>query len=408
LKPEEPFGGSAVFRETIFLGDRKMQSRINLFILICFAGLTTAGFARKSVAAGDANEAAVPSFPYIAQITTDALYIRSGPGTNYYPCGQLNKADRVKVVGSNFSWSRIVPPEGCFSWISMRYVSVGPDNPDIGTVTGDAVRVYAGSDQLKPIHSTSVQLKLNKGDKVRLMGEERDDYYKIAPPDGAYFWVLTEYTEPLGPSGEVPLTAEPQTQPEAGTSMVVPTNIPLESEKLKEYYALTEQIDAERAKPMAQQDYTSIKNALAEIANNKAAGKAARYSELAVKQIKGFELALAVTEEVKLQDTQLQQIQERIDKACAARLADVQDLGRFAVVGRFETSIIYGPEAEPRHYRIVDDSGKTICYAVPVSPALKMDLSKAVHQKVGLVGTIKQHPQTAGALVEFTEIEILK
>jgi len=387
---------------------------INLFILVCLISLASVGFGQEavnspqgSVSTAEAEET-VLSFPYVAEITDDNVNIRSGPGTNYYRCGKLNAGDRVEVVASKHSWSHIVPPAGSFSWISKQYVSVDPDNPSVGTVTGDAVRVYAGSDLLKPIHSTTVQLQFNKGDKVRLMGEEMGDYYKIAPPTGAYLWVLTQYTKPLGAVGEVPLIVEPKAEPEADIAAVVPTSIPVESEKLKEYYALAEQIEAERAKPMAQQNYAKVKKALAELAGIREAGKAARYSEFAIKQIERYELALAVDKEVQLQDSQLQHIRERIEKARATKLAQVPELGGFTAVGQFQTSKIYGPEEELKHYRIIDDSGRTVCYALPEGSASQVDLSKLVGRRVGLVGTVEPHPQTKSALVRFTKITELK
>ena len=392
-----------------------MQSHINFFILIILAGLVSVGFAQetaapsgKSVAADDTSEVSVPSFPYVGEITGNDVYIRSGPGTNYYRCGKLNKADRVKVVSRRTVWSRIVPPAGSFSWISKRYVSIDPDNSAIGIVAGDAVRVYAGSNYREPIHSEILQLKLNKGEKVKLLGEEKDDYYKITPPTGAYLWVSTQYIKPLGPVGKVTLAIESKTEPRTDIPAVVLTKISVESEKLKEYYALEKQAEAERAKPKPKQNYADIKKALVEIAGNKEAGKAARYSEFAIKQIEHFELALEVAKAVRLQDAQLQQIKERIDKARATRLAQVQDLGRFAVIGQFQISNIYGPEAELKHYRIIDDSGKTICYALPGDSASKVDLSKLVGRKVGMVGTIEPHPQTSRALVRFAEITELE
>jgi len=394
-----------------------MQSHtkfINLFILVCLISSASVSFGQESaisppesVSAAEAEETG-PSFPYVAEITDDNVNIRSGPGTNYYRCGKLNAGDRVKMVASKHRWSHIVPPAGSFSWISKQYVSIDTDNPGIGVVTGDAVRVYTGSDLLKPIHSTTVQLHLNKGDKVGLMGEEMGDYYKIAPPTGAYLWVLTQYTKLLGPVGEVPLIVEPQAKPEADIPAVVPTSIFADSGKLKEYYALAEQIKAERAKPMAQQNYAEIKKALAELAGNKEAGKAARYSEFALKQIGRFELALAVDKEVQLQDSQLQHIYERIEKSRATELTQVPELGGFTVIGQFQTSEIYGQEEELKHYRIIDDSGQTVCYALPKGSALRVNLSKLVGRKVGLVGTVKPHPQTKSALVRFRKITELK
>lgn len=169
------------------------------------------------------SKPALLSFPYVAEIVSDDIYIRSGPGTNYYQCGKLNRDDRVKVVGSKFSWSQISPPSDSFSWISKQYVKIDPEDKTIGTVTGDNVRVWAGSETIKPVHSSSIQLKLNTDDKVTLLGEELDDYHKITPPSGAYLWVSTKYTKPLGAVGEVPLLVRRRAKAKADTAAVVPT-----------------------------------------------------------------------------------------------------------------------------------------------------------------------------------------
>ena len=127
-----------------------MKSHAKLLILgiiICSIFMGLISFAQESEEPTTATaDTILPDFPYIAEITGDNLYIRSGSGTNFYQCGKLNKGDRVKVVGRVFSWSRIVPPEGSFSWISARYIEVDSEDPTLGTVTGDNVRVYAGSE----------------------------------------------------------------------------------------------------------------------------------------------------------------------------------------------------------------------------------------------------------------------
>ena len=393
-----------------------MQAQIKSFIVIILVGFASVGFARGAAAPPAKKPAAtagVPSFPYAAQITDDDVPIRSGPGTNYYICGKLKKGDKVKVVGSQFSWSRIVPPTGSFSWISMRNVSIDPDNSTIGIVTADGIRVYAGSEYKEPIHSEHLQLKLKRGDDVKFVGKQKGDYYKIAPPEGAYLWVSTKYTKPLAalapkvsPSivTPPPVVTKPKPKPKPIIKPFVPKTVSGESENLKLYYTLQKLIKAEQAKPTDQQNYTNIKKALAIIAGNKEAGKAARYADLAIKQIKGFELAMVITKEVQLQNEELQKTQELIDKARATRLAQVEALGRFAVIGKFQASNIFTSGAEQKHYRITDDKNKTVCYAIPIGPALKKDLSKLAGSKVGLIGTIVPYPQTAGALVRFTNI----
>ena len=399
----------------VFLGDMKMESQNKLVAMFCLIGLlVSVGFGHGAVGGGSEGTAGgegegLPSLPYLARITGDNVNIRSGPGTNYYGCGKLNKGDRVKVVGSKFSWSQIVPPAGSFSWISKQHVRIDLNEPSIGIVTGDAVRVYAGSAAVKPMHSTTVQLKFKRGDKVKLLGEEAGDYHKIAAPEGAYLWVSTEYTKAVGDIEAAAAAVEPSPEAEVEERpVVVPTDLGLESRKLKEYYALEKRIEAERAKARAEQDYGDMKQSLGAIAEMKGAGKASRYSKFALKQIGRYELAAAVDKELELQDAQLEWVAERIEKAHAARLAQVPKLGKFAVMGRFEVSNIYEQSVPPRHYRITDDGGRTVCYAVAARAMSETDLSKFVGQKVGLVGSIEPYPQTKSALVRFVEIEALE
>ncbi len=384
---------------------RFFNNCLMVFAVISFTALVCSAFGVVTLS-DDASESAELAFPYVAQVTGNDVYVRCGPGTNYYPCGKVNKTNRVTVVATKFSWSHIVPPPGSFSWISKQYVTVDRDNRAVGTVAGDSVRVYAGSEYREPIHCDTVQLHLNKGDKVKLTGVEQADYYKITPPADAYLWILTEYTQPLGPVEAYATAVEPPREPEVETApVVVRTDVRVESEELKEYYALQRQIEAERAKPIAEQDYTNISRALSAIADDKETGKAARYAQFTLKQIERYELAFEVEKAVRLQDAHLQQVKERIDKARATKLAEVPDLGRYTAVGLFRTSSIYDPQLlRQTYYRVVDSFGNTVCYAVAEGPAAQMDLSKLQGRQVGLVGTIQPHQQTGDAMVKFTEI----
>lgn len=421
-----------------------MQAQTKSFILIILAIFTSVGFARRAagppgppgppvrksaVRLTDANKPGPISFPYTAEVTEDNVPVHCGSGTNFYICGKLKKGEKVKVVSSQFNWSCIVPPPGSFSWITMRYVSVDPDRPNIGIVTSEGIRVYAGSEEREPIHSETLQLKLNRGDEVKFIGKQKGDYYKIAPPSGAYLWVSTKYTKPIAapvvkvikPVVVIPkvdantptktvIKTDPNTDPNTETKTdpndviaLVPTTISGESENLKAYYAIDKLLKAEMAKDPNKQDYTKIKEALTVIAGNKEAGKAAKYSELAIRKINAIELAMAIQKEVQLQNEELNKTKEGIDKARDTRLAQAEALGKYAVIGKLQTSNIFISDATKR-YRIMDDTGKTICYAAPTGPIAKKDLSKLAGSKVGLVGKIEANVQISGALIRFTEI----
>ncbi len=392
-----------------------MRSYMNLFIIAVLAGLACVGLSHGAATGGVVEGAApeeieTPPFPYDAVITADDVYIRSGPGTNFYHCGKFKKGDRVKVVAKQFSWSRIVPPAGSFSWISMQYVKIDAANPSAGTVTGDNVRVYAGSDFVKPLYSTTLQDKLSTGAKVKLLGEQLDDYYKIAPPPGAYVWVSTNFTKPAPPAAEptpapAPAAVEPTRaakEPNETVTVAPPAVTPQSA--LEKYRELKKQAEAERAKPADQQDYSNIKKELTDIAKDESAGNAARYAQFVLQQIAGYELALAVNKEIQLQNEQLAKTKAGIQKARTTRLAEVEDLGRFAITGQLQTYATFGPG----HYRVVDEAGKMICYALPDGSAAQKDLSGLIGHKVGLVGTIEPYKPTSGALVRFTDIVEIK
>jgi uncharacterized protein YgiM (DUF1202 family) len=339
------------------------------------------------------------SFPYMAEITGTDVYIRSGPGTNYYRCGKVNQPDKVEVVGTENSWSKIVPPSGSFSWISKQYVALDANNPGLGTVTGDNVNVRAGSEFVEPIHSTSLQVQLNKGAKVKLLGEEKDDYYKITPPEGAYLWVSSEYLKNVGAAEKINTGIEPN---------AMPRKMSVETEKLLEYRRLARQIDTEHKKPAADQNWTEIKAKLTEIADDNQAGRAARYAKIQLENVKGFELARESGHEVQQQQSQLAQKQGEIEKARQQQLAQISNTGKFAVVGILRPSFLYARSSKDFRFLILGNNGKIIAYALPAESAENIDVSQYYGKKVGLVGSIERDPQTGSSLIRFTEVVEMK
>ena len=161
----------------------------------------------------------------------------------------------------------------------------------MGVVTGDNVGVYTGSDTEEAKYSTSKQAVLSRGQTVKLLGEEKDDYYKIAPPQGACLWVSSQFLQ----SAEKPLAKVPAAEPNIATKPATvkkpgdPNATPVTGLDL--YYALSDKVKAEHNKPLAEQNYTDIKKKLAELAANKDGGRAARYADFTLKQVERFELA---------------------------------------------------------------------------------------------------------------------
>ncbi len=343
--------------------------------------------------------------PYVAEVVGNDVRIRSGPGTQFYQCGKLYQGDRVQVVKTEQTWSCIVPPPGCFSWIAVQYVSINLRDPTVGVVTGDNVGVYTGSDTEEAKYSTSKQVVLSRGQKVKLLGEEKDDYYKIAPPQGAYLWVSTQYLQSVDRPVAKTALVDPNTTGKAATAKKSKDpNAPLFGLDL--YYSLSEKVKAEHSKPMAEQNYTEIKKKLAELAATKDGGRAARYADFTLKQVERYELARQAAAEIESQKKDLAATNAKIDEARTAQLAGIVSTGKFALKGKLATSSVYSGAS--RRYRILDDTDKTICYVTPTGPLANTDLSKYIGHKVGLVGKIEPHEATQRAFIEFTEIELLE
>jgi uncharacterized protein YgiM (DUF1202 family) len=403
-----------------------MESCLRFAVIVLVVVVCTIGYAEQPASfpqpVGEGNDVNLPAMPFMAEITGDDVYVRSGPGTNYYDCGKLKKTDKVKVVGSKFSWWQITPPAGSYAWISRQYVETDPQNIAVGTVIGEGVRVYAGSDEVQPMHSTTPLVKLNKDDKVVLLGEEKEGYYKISPPEGSYLWVSSQHAKPLAslvsPAQPMPAAPAapstpfpaPASKPEPKKLSAGEPNAPasvrslVEDQRTKELNLLTEHIEAEQKKPLGEQKYDGLKKALEVIANDKQSLFTARKAQYLIKTIERYELSREVAKTVAVQDEQFGKTSERIEAARNEKLSQFEDKSVFAVIGMFKESSIFSETRGLKYYRIVDDEGKTVCYASPAGEAAHRDLSGLIDKKVGLVGTIEANVELGGAMVEFTNI----
>ena len=371
------------------------------FLLICASGLH----------AQAVEQTTEPVYPFRGHVNKPDVFIRSGPGTNFYSCGKFSQGDVVQVLDQEKGWLKIVPPPGSFSWIAMKYVAMNMNDPSLAVVTGDNVSIYAGSNLIEPMHSTSKQTPLKRGTRVKLFNEEKDGYVKIEPPVGSYLWVSSNYVQPIVepvpddlPSVEMVAIADANVLlPEQ--AVVVPSQPEPEiSKQLKAFNSLREKTQEELTKPLSDQDYEPIRTELLVMAADPNAGDVARYAEFLLTRIERYELAQHVSKAVAEQDKDLADVRSKLNAARSQRNASVQNLGRYAVIGLFTESNIYN-SAQVRRYRILGEQGKTVCYAEPAMSLLEKDLRAYIGKKVGLVGKIKPFPAVNGALVLFTEIQ---
>jgi len=139
-------------------------------------------------------------FPYKAYVSSDDVYVRSGPGQSYYPTDKLKAGQEVEIYRHDpGGWYAIRPPEGSFSWVSGRFLQPGIDN--LAVVSADRVAARVGS-RFSDIRDV-IQVRLHKAEVVEVLekkqspaGSDGEIWYKIAPPSGEFRWVFGKYVDP--------------------------------------------------------------------------------------------------------------------------------------------------------------------------------------------------------------------
>lgn len=412
-----------------------------------------------------------PERPYIAEIVGTNVYVRSGPGTAYYFTTKLSQPAKVTVVDHKFTWAQIIPPDGSFSWVSKSYVKLDSANPGIGIIDGQAVRIWAGSEAVEPMRSTSLQAKLNDGDTVKLLGpiEAKGDYYKIAPPPSARLWIGREFLKYVGPAPKAtvvlpprPGTEKPTTPPTATTPAPAPgtttstTPVPVtpkpgtettpvtpdatttvsttetpattptpeapkpaveekkespekirEKELIQQCRKLAEQVIAELNKPLQEQNYAEFRKSLETISKDPQAGNAKIFADYYIERIDAYELAQEAGKAINQQDSALDKIRKDIQKNLADKLAAIPNPGKYILTGIIKESLVYTTKTGQKRYLIVNETGKILGYAIPASNVSESLVTPLLGKMVGLVGKPGPDSKNPMALIEFTDIDQL-
>jgi uncharacterized protein YgiM (DUF1202 family) len=164
-----------------------------------------------AMAAAVRSQVLAQQAPYVAYVNTDEVYVRSGPGKNYYPTQKLQRGDEVEVYRHDpGGWFAIRPPAGSFSWVSGEYVQAIDEQN--GKVIGDRVVARVGS-EFSDVRDV-IQVRLTRGEPLTILGFKEfnpgpaaQTWYKIAPPSGEFRWIhgrfvserLEELEQPQGP-----------------------------------------------------------------------------------------------------------------------------------------------------------------------------------------------------------------
>jgi uncharacterized protein YgiM (DUF1202 family) len=133
-------------------------------------------------------------FPYVAYVNSTDVYVRSGPGRDYYPTNKLNKGQTVEVYRHDpGGWLAIRPPKGSYSWVSARHLNV--ENDDVAVVNSQRVVARVGS-AFSDVRDV-IQVRLEKDERVEMIEPPSGEtpWCKIAPPAGEFRWIFAKYVD---------------------------------------------------------------------------------------------------------------------------------------------------------------------------------------------------------------------
>jgi SH3-like domain-containing protein len=357
------------------------------------------------------------TFPYTSIVATDDVYVRSGPGQNYYPTDKLKRGQEVEVYRHDpGGWCAIRPVDGSFAWVLGRYLK--PTDDGLAVVTDDGVSARVGS-RFSDIREV-VQVRLQKGEMVEILdppphgaGWGENAWFKIAPPSGEFRWVSAKYLDADYPrdgvrktssagretakDSESAATAGSDSTETAGESLLSRSTGP-RSLTAEEYRAELERIELElsvmvieepaawsfdalhqRTNVLLDESQTAVERGRARLLAN----KIARFEDIKQRQ----EAVLAMRQETDRGSRLWAGLRPK-DADGERPVAKPQGDGRFDGVGQL-TQVVSPKLGAPR-YALTDESGGVQCY---VTPAPGLNLHNFVGRQVGVTGARGYMPE---------------
>ncbi len=335
------------------------------------------------------------TFPYKAFVTADDVYVRSGPGDNYYPTDKLKAGDEVEVYRHDpGGWLAIRPVPGSFCWVAGRFLQLGTKN--IATVTEEHVAARVGS-RFSDIRDV-IQVRLHRGETVEVLdgrhdgpasGTAANTWYKIAPPAGEFRWISGRFVDTAFPhdglrktrGGDSIAAAERPGQPRplSGAQFESEANqIELDLSTLVVEEPTVWQFGELRARSqrLLDQADSAVERGRARLL----LGKIARFEDMKQR----YDHVNALHDEIERSDRQLARVSPRPNGVSP----QFDTEGRYDGVGTLTR--VSSPRTGAPQYALLDEYGRVRYY---VTPGPGMNLRYYLGRQVGINGTRGYMPE---------------
>ncbi len=130
---------------------------------------------------GNADE----HFPFLGEVSKDAVNVRAGANTNFESLDKMGKGSPVVVTGRHYEWYKVQLAATVGAYVRADYIKeqVG----GVGEIIGDRVNLRA-----KANSDASSLGQLAKGEAVKLVAQEKG-WWRIEPPPSAEGWVHADF-----------------------------------------------------------------------------------------------------------------------------------------------------------------------------------------------------------------------
>ncbi len=350
---------------------------------------------------------AAEDFPYTAAITAEDVYVRSGPGANYYPTDKLQRGDTVEVYRHDpGGWCAIRPPKNSFSWIAAQKLTAAGN--ELAAANEDRVVVRVGS-TFSDIREV-IQVRLDKGERVEVMSPPPGDdpmsgWYKIAPPAGEFRWISAKFIlrrETIDGSGERDADGGTKSRTAAASG----SKPGFKSGKYpgeRELDRLDLELSAIAAEDISRWQFDSLKHRAEAVLDD---------ADTAVERGRArlFLTKVARFEDIKLRSDRLNYLQHGGSRGSMAQAGGAGAAGgeRAAVDPRYDGSgrlmpiAPHKPGAPP--YALTNAKGDVLQF---ISPAPGINLQPFVNKQIGVNGQVSVIPDLNKQIINVQRVALI-